>query len=168
MIARASIAQFATFTVLLASILAATSEAHAAPAKKCVPFAGWSARADAIKERVYINPSSSGRTLLEYTTSADDEVYVFYTTATVVKGDYRLSASIKTGNSPADFEVSLGGAIDAATGQEIKLTIQEGKTFQLKRTIRVGDGSVTLRIRSKPPGPAKVWSFVSNPTLCPI
>ena len=167
MTTRKLIPQLAKLAVLLAGLLAATSEPRAAPAKKCAQLANWSARADAIKERVYINPASNGRTLLEYTTSADDEVYLFFATAKVAKGDYRLSASIETGESPVDFEVSFDGGTDRVTGKEIRFAMAERLTFQVIRTIQISKDLVTLRIRSKPPTPAKVWSFISKATLCP-
>jgi hypothetical protein len=162
----ASLAACATLFATLTFLMTELSSAAKAE-ERCVRLENWSARSDAINERVYIKPTGS-RYLLEYTTSNEDGVYLFFATQPISDGDYRFRASIETGESPAVFEIHLDGAKDLESGQPLAFMVSERLGISIDRRVTVSGGRATLRIRSQPNFPARIWSFATDPTLCRI
>ena len=159
----ASLAACATLFATLTFLMTAAAKAE----ERCVRLENWSARSDAINARVYINPTGS-RYLLEYTTSNEDGVYLFFATQPISDGDYRFRASIETGESPAVFEIHLDGAKDLESGQPLAFMVSERLGISIDRRVTVSGGRATLRIRSQPNVPTRIWSFATDPTLCRI
>lgn len=158
-----------TRNIMLAALtfMAAIVPETARASGNCQKFKEWNLRGDALNENGYQNQQGS-RLLLEYTTSADDDRYLYYSYVNVEKGIYNIDVSIETGESPSDFTISVENANDSATGRPVSLQVAERVAVVFKRRLIVSEGAsvVTLKIRSPTPDPAKVWSFVDAATLC--
>jgi hypothetical protein len=139
------------------------STSFAQQTRKCITFDKWSLRADAIVERAYITPETN---LLEYTTSEEDMSYVFYSSAQLPEGKYRLVVILRMGNSPAPFTVTVAGAQRANGKKEIQYVKRSGERLRINELVLSNESRVNVTIRSRTDVPAKVWSFASTPRVC--
>lgn len=149
---------------------AATLEpATASSAKSCVTATEWRTRADAEKNRVYVN-RTDGVFLFEYTPDTDGgsklEGNPFYIPLQVKPNrKYRFETLIRTGNGTS-FTVRLDGAVDARTSKPIGFKLGQTASRTISTTIRTNAANIELYVRGE--HFLKFWSFIGPTRLCEL
>lgn len=138
-------------------------------AKSCVTATEWRTRADAEKERVYVN-RTDGVFLFEYTPDSDGgsklEGNPFYIPLQAKPNKtYRFETLIRTGNGTG-FTVRVNGAVDAKTSKPLDFKLGQNVSRAINTAIRTKTANIELYVRGE--HDVKFWSFVGPTRLCEL
>jgi hypothetical protein len=154
-------------TVALSLLTLAQAEAQT-NTRQCVQPQDWSTKADAERERVYVN-QTDGVYLFEYTPEGTGDTLQgnpFWLSMPAQPGSiYRLKTDVRTGNGTS-FLVKINGAVDAAKGTPIQFTLGSSKSRSIDQRVRATAKFVDVYIRGE--HVIKFWSFVGPTSLCAL
>lgn len=156
---------FALLILVGGAMLHSTAEAAV---KSCSVATTWRSRADAEKDRIYVN-QTDGVFLFEYTPDSDgtklegNPFYVSFPSKPNKK--YRLDSIVRTGNGTS-FKIRIDGAVDAQTSQPISFQLGQNASRTIGATIVAKANVVSLYVRGE--HYIKFWSFVGPARLCEV
>jgi hypothetical protein len=135
---------------------------------KCVEPNDWHTKADADRDRVYVNRNGDVF-FFEYTPEGDGSSLqgnpFWVSMPSEPNARYDLSTGVSTGNG-TDFKVKIQGAVDDQSGKPIEFTLKGQSQKNIHQKVRATGKFIDVYVRGE--HVIKFWSYVGPTKLCQL